>query len=223
VTVASDGQQAVNILREKSFDLVLMDVQMPVMDGLTATATLREMEKSTGNHQRVVAMTAFAMTGDKDRCLAAGMDGYLSKPIRAQELDDLLEALIETKLQPSQANLNGSANSNGKGCVDAEELLGRIDGDLALLSELLNIFRAEYPEYLRVARESLAAGELEPLKRVAHTLRGSLANLSAVTASEIAARLENEAEQLDLESTGLLVNLLEAEIVKSVAALESIR
>jgi len=92
--VAGTGVEALKALEKESFDLVLMDVQMPDMDGLEATAAIREKEKSTGAHQAVVALTAHAMKGDREKCMAGGMDGYLTKPIRPNELDQLLEIYV---------------------------------------------------------------------------------------------------------------------------------
>ena len=94
VQVAGDGREALEKLRTADFDLVLMDVQMPVMGGFEATAAVREMEKGTGRHIPIVALTAHAMKGDRERCLAAGMDGYIGKPIRSEELFEQIEALI---------------------------------------------------------------------------------------------------------------------------------
>jgi CheY-like chemotaxis protein len=94
VQVAGDGREALQKLKEEDFDLVLMDVQMPVMGGFEAAAAVREMEKGTGKHIPIVALTAHAIKGDRERCLAAGMDGYIAKPIRPQELFELIEALI---------------------------------------------------------------------------------------------------------------------------------
>ena len=94
MNVVANGREAVDSLDQNSFDLVLMDLQMPEMDGFEATAELREREKQTGHHTPIIALTAHAMKGDRERCLAEGMDGYLSKPIRAQELDDLLAIYI---------------------------------------------------------------------------------------------------------------------------------
>ena len=91
VTVANNGREAVELLERSSYDLVLMDVQMPLLDGIEATTLIREREKETGIHQPIVALTAYAVKGDQDRCLAAGMDGYLPKPIRPEELDALLQ------------------------------------------------------------------------------------------------------------------------------------
>jgi signal transduction histidine kinase/DNA-binding response OmpR family regulator len=103
VVVAANGQEALTALEKEKYDLVLMDVQMPVMDGLEATAIIRGKEKLSGNHQMVIALTAHAMKGDRERCLAAGMDGYLSKPIRPQELDAILDDYMArrmAKLEP---------------------------------------------------------------------------------------------------------------------------
>jgi CheY-like chemotaxis protein len=94
VILAGNGREALQALDRQAFDLVLMDVQMPEMDGLEATAVLRERERQTGKHLIVVAMTAHAMTGDRERCLAAGMDDYLSKPIHARELVDLVTRYV---------------------------------------------------------------------------------------------------------------------------------
>ena len=99
VVVAGTGSEALQALEKESFDLVLMDVQMPEMDGLEATTAIREKEKGSGLHQPVVALTAHAMKGDREKCMAGGMDGYLSKPIRPQELDQLLEIYVARRLE----------------------------------------------------------------------------------------------------------------------------
>lgn len=98
VTVAADGQAALSALEQDSFDIVLMDVQMPTMDGFEATAKIRERERASGRHVPIVAMTAHALKGDEEKCLAAGMDAYISKPIRREEL----YSIIEETLQPTR-------------------------------------------------------------------------------------------------------------------------
>jgi CheY-like chemotaxis protein len=103
VVVAGTGLEALQALEKGSFDLVLMDVQMPEMDGLEATAVIREREKGSGLHQPVVALTAHAMKGDREKCVAGGMDGYLSKPIRPQELDQLLEIYVARRMEARNA------------------------------------------------------------------------------------------------------------------------
>ena len=91
VEVAANGQKALAALEKQSYDVVLMDVQMPEVDGFQATAAIREREKTTGKHLRIIAMTAHAMKGDREKCLAAGMDGYISKPIQPKEMVDAIE------------------------------------------------------------------------------------------------------------------------------------
>jgi CheY-like chemotaxis protein len=103
VVVAGTGLEALQALEKGSFDLVLMDVQMPEMDGIEATAVIREREKGSGLHQPVVALTAHAMKGDREKCMAGGMDGYLSKPIRPQELDQLLEIYVARRMEARNA------------------------------------------------------------------------------------------------------------------------
>ena len=99
VTVAGNGREAVDLLERSSYDLVLMDVQMPLLDGIAATKLIREREKGTAIHQHIVALTAYAVKGDQDRCLAAGMDGYLAKPIRPEELDALLRTCVARRAE----------------------------------------------------------------------------------------------------------------------------
>jgi two-component system, sensor histidine kinase and response regulator len=101
VTVAGNGREALEALEKESFDLVFMDVQMPEMDGLEATAAIREKEKTSGGHQPIIALTAHAMKGDREKCLAGGMDGYLAKPIRPQELEEILRDYVSRQLVPS--------------------------------------------------------------------------------------------------------------------------
>jgi two-component system sensor histidine kinase/response regulator len=103
VAVAANGREALEALDKESFDLVFMDLQMPEVDGFEATAALREKEKGSGIHQPVIALTAHAMKGDRERCLAAGMDGYLSKPIKPQELDEILESYVARRMQAENA------------------------------------------------------------------------------------------------------------------------
>jgi CheY-like chemotaxis protein len=97
VTLAGNGQEALDAIVREDFDIVFMDVQMPEMDGMTATSLLRQREQGSSKHQVVIALTAHALKGDEERCLAAGMDGYLSKPIRPQELDDILSRWLAAR------------------------------------------------------------------------------------------------------------------------------
>jgi len=113
VTVASDGSEALAFVKESEFDLVLMDVQMPVVDGFQATACIRTEEASTRKRLPIIAMTAHALQGDRERCLAAGMDGYVSKPVRAEELFAAIESLVPEKL-PSKLEVGSKSSASGE-------------------------------------------------------------------------------------------------------------
>jgi two-component system sensor histidine kinase/response regulator len=120
VTVAANGREALLAREKRSYDLVLMDVQMPELDGLEATIQLREREKGMGRHQAVIAMTALVMKGDRERCIEAGMDGYLSKPIRPQELDEVLDIYLAA--MDRKGNSAPESNGSSEPFINAEEL-----------------------------------------------------------------------------------------------------
>jgi len=216
-----NGKEALVALERRSYDLVLMDVQMPEMDGLEAVRRLRKREtfSSSGEHQPVVAMTALVMKGDRDRCIEAGMDGYLSKPIRAQELDAVLDsyAAAGDREQPAPE----VAAPSGV-CVSTDELLERLDGDRAFLSELLDLFRADYPAQLSKAREAAARGDAAALEQYAHTLKGALINLAAPAASGLAAEIEAMGKNGDSAMGAIKLASLEAEVVRVVHAIEGL-
>ncbi len=210
VVVAANGHEALTALAKTRFDLVLMDVQMPEMDGLEATIELRRREGKTRTHTPVIAMTALAMKGDKERCLEAGMDGYLSKPIRPQELDHVLEVCV-SQLQKTHED---SRTPDSHDCVNQRELLERVDGDLSFVTELAEIFRREHPAQMRVAQEAAAAGEAEKTRRAIHALKGSLANLAAPQALAIAASAEELARSGDFLGVRRMLARLEDELYR---------
>jgi two-component system, sensor histidine kinase and response regulator len=217
VAVASTGRQALIALEKMPYDLVLMDVQMPEMDGLEATMILREKEKISGHHQAVVAMTALVMKGDRERCMAAGMDGYLTKPIRPQELDDVLDSYVaKERVETSVAESSDLLQES----VHKEELLERIDGDRIFLAELLEIFRGDYPGQIRSAREAALKGDGVALQRVGHALKGALGNLAAPIASRIAGELESMGKSGDIAMANTLVTELEKELPRVIETLE---
>jgi two-component system, sensor histidine kinase and response regulator len=217
VAVASTGRQALLALEKTSYDLVLMDVQMPEMDGLEATAILREKEKISGHHQAVVAMTALVMKGDRERCIAAGMDGYLTKPIRPQELDDVLDSYVaKERVEVSVTDSSDLLEES----VHKDELLERIDGDYTFLAELLEIFRGDYPGQIRSARQAVMEGDAAALQRVGHALKGALGNLGATIASRIAGELETMGKSGDIALMGTRVNELEKELLRVIETLE---
>jgi HPt (histidine-containing phosphotransfer) domain-containing protein len=159
------------------------------------------------------------MKGDRERCLEAGMDGYISKPIRVQELDEALDRHVAH----DREDLPGVHLSEPKtGSVSAEELMERINGDLGFLSELLDIFRRDYPQQIQAVRQAIADGDAPALQRVGHTLKGSLGNLAAPVASQIAADLESMGESGDLTRAADRMADLEAELIRVAEMLEEI-
>ena len=219
VTIVCNGKEALAALEKDHFDLVLMDMQMPEMDGFEATRVLREREKANGSHQPVVAMTALAMNGDKERCIEAGMDGYLSKPIRPQELDEVLDQYLALKDANSiQSEFAPTANNS----IDVTQLLDRLDSDRALLAELVNLFRADFPASLSAAQRAIDQQDASGLRSAAHALKGALANLSAVQASALAAELEIIGKSFDLTGAQAMLDRLAQETNNAMRALEAL-
>jgi two-component system sensor histidine kinase/response regulator len=222
VMVASNGREAVESVPRHHFDLVLMDVQMPEMDGIEATQKIRHAEEGTDRYLPIVAMTALVMKGDRERCLAARMDGYISKPINVQELDAILETYAEKKSKQTMDVPLHSANTAPQASVNAEELLSRIDGDREFISELLEIFSTDYPQKVGVMRAALQSQDFEGFRRAAHGLKGALANLAASRAAAMASELEQMGGAADLSDAPARLALLDAELPHVVEALREI-
>jgi CheY-like chemotaxis protein len=219
VVLAGNGKEALMALEKGSFDLVLMDVQMPDMDGLVATRLWRAREQVSGRHQPIVAMTALVMPGDRERCLGAGMDGYLTKPIRPWELDEVLEGYQAMDCDERRSAQAGAAP---EGCVRTDDLLARIDGDRSFLAELLDLFRADYPVQVRKGREAVVRNDATELQRAAHALKGTLKNLAAPAASHLAEELEEMGKSGDIALAAGKMMALEKELANVAKALESI-
>jgi two-component system, sensor histidine kinase and response regulator len=207
-TVVGDGREALAALKKSRFDLVLMDVQMPGMDGLQATAAIRNEEKSTGAHLPIIALTAHAMAEDRQRCLVAGMDAYISKPIQADQLIVTVEGIVPASLAGGE-NLNGIGNPE---VLDREEALERLQGDGELLAELAEVFLKDDSGLLEKIRSSLSEGNLIGLRRTAHAIRGSAGNFAARRVVNAALDLENAADNGDLAECHRLASVLEAEM-----------
>lgn len=208
VTVVSDGREVLATLEKSRFDLVLMDVQMTVMDGLQATAAIRTKEKSDGMHLPIIATTAHAMAEDRDRCLAAGMDAYISKPIQADELIAMVEGIVP-------ANAVGGKKLLGvekPAVLDRMVALERLQGDSELLAELAEVFLKDHPRLLAELRNSLSEGDLIGLERAAHTIKGSAGNFAARRAVDAAIELERAARSGDFAECRRLCSVLETEL-----------
>jgi signal transduction histidine kinase/DNA-binding response OmpR family regulator len=184
VALAGDGREALAQLESQVFDLVLMDVEMPELDGLAATALLRVKEKRRGGHVPVIAMTAHALKGDRERCLGAGMDGYISKPIQAQELFAEIARLAPA---PPEGDAKACPSVNQ---IDLKEALAQVGGDRALLVELAAIFFDQWPAQARELADAIARRDARTLQRLGHTVKGAAGTFGARSAVEAAAALE---------------------------------
>jgi CheY-like chemotaxis protein/HPt (histidine-containing phosphotransfer) domain-containing protein len=206
----NNGREAVKAFRDGPFDLILMDVQMPEMDGFEATRQIRELEETTGGHLRIVAMTAHAMAGDRERCLAAGMDDYVSKPLRKE---DLLRAL------------DGAGGKNNEDEIDPtfrcnrEQLLSQCDGDEELMDELVSIFHDSTPRIVRALGEAVEKCDGPALATQAHKLLGSLGVFGAGRAQTLALRLQKHGRESDFGGAKERFTELERETHKIYAAL----
>jgi CheY-like chemotaxis protein len=204
VVSAKNGREALDALETESFDVVLMDVQMPEMDGLEVTRRIREREGSTGGHVPIVALTAHALKGDRERCLKAGMDGYVAKPIRPEELFLTIESVT------------GDAAG-----VHWEEALEALGGNRKLLDIISRAALEESPRLLQDLRNSIAAGDAAALRIAAHSLRGGFRYFGQSQATDLAARLERMGETGNLEEAGELLDRLESATARMLPVLSS--
>jgi two-component system, sensor histidine kinase and response regulator len=184
VTVANNGVEALAALAHAPFDLILMDIQMPQMGGVEATAEIRRLERDAGGHIRIVAMTAHAMTGDRERCLAAGMDGYLSKPVDPAVLFATVEQVGD---DAPEAEPQAQAAASP---IDREALLNRVGGDEELLMEIVQLFLVDCPLRVAAIRDAVDGGNADDIRLAAHALKGSASNMSATALTAAARTLE---------------------------------
>jgi two-component system sensor histidine kinase/response regulator len=225
VVVAGNGKVALEALEKSTFegfDVVLMDIQMPEMDGLEATAAIRQREKAYGKHTTIIAMTAHAMKGDRERCLEAGMDGYVAKPVRAEDLFREIERhaapQAESPAQPAAPAPNAAAEFDE--VLDRAAALAHVEGDTDLLGELVALFLEDCPRLVGAVREALARNDAKALERAAHALKGTLSNFAAVAATAAALRLEQMGHGDNLAQAGEACAALEAEIERLKPLLE---
>ncbi len=196
VAVAGNGKEALAALERETFDLILMDVQMPEMDGFEATACIRERERGTDRHLPIIAMTAHAMKGDRERCLNAGMDGYVSKPIQTHELFGAIAALVPEAAAPvSKApnpidSIRCPTATNPGLIFDEKEALRRVGGDRALLKSLIKVFFESYPRQLQDLRTALERRDPATIGRILHTVVGEVGIFGTSPALTAALRLQ---------------------------------
>jgi len=211
VTVVNNGREALAAVHAGKFDLIAMDVQMPEMDGLDATRAIRAVEKAAGTHIPIIAMTAHAMKGDRERCLAAGMDGYASKPIRIRDLEQAIAQLISPI---NSASVSVPEAEQADGVIDHAALLAGVDGDRRLVRELIHLFLADCPQGLAKIKEAIRCGDAGALGRAAHTLKGSVGNFARKSAFAAAQRLEIMGRDGNLDNAGKAFRNLESELAR---------
>jgi PAS domain S-box-containing protein len=227
-TLVENGRLALEILQKESFDIVLMDVQMPEMDGLTATKEIRNLEKklkaqssrlkdkesaehsassiqhpasSIQHRVPIIAMTAHAIKGDRGRCLEAGMDEYISKPIDSDKLFEAIEILTR-KTGASKKVVDDSAT------LDKTLLLEAFDGDWSFLEEIVEVFLSDYPKLMDDLRRANKEGDSDLLMRSAHSLKGMLKNFQAESAAEVAFEIEKKGKAGDFDGVQTIIENL---------------
>jgi CheY-like chemotaxis protein len=220
VEIANNGKEALAALERGEFDLMLMDVQMPDMDGFEVTAAVRRNEAITGSHLPIIALTAHAVKGYREKCLAAGMDGYVTKPIRTQELLAVIDDLAPQR-SGSAYSVERGPSTDGSGEADLNEtnILARVDGDRELLKELVNLYLQDGPKLRSELREAVARRDPKRLQRAAHTLKGVVDLFQAKTAHTAATRLETVARSGDLSQADEALQTLERELARLQPAL----
>ena len=227
VQVAKNGREALELLEKSSFDLVLMDVQMPEMGGVEATQCIRAMEAERGGHVPIVAMTAHAMAGDRERFLAAGMDEYVSKPISQERLREVVRSIGRPpqprpapSLAPSQGGVPAAPSKPLP--FDREALMARVESDVELLSTLVAVFKADRPSMMAEIEEAVLAGDAVALADSAHTIKGALSVFGVEPARSIAERLEAAGRQKQLTAARVLFEELGGAIVVAEEGLEAL-
>jgi PAS domain S-box-containing protein len=221
VIAAENGRIALDLLGQQTVDLVLMDVQMPVMDGLEAIGAIRAKEQINGPRLPIIALTAHAMKGDRERCIDAGADEYMTKPIRTNELFaaiDRISAGSANRVPPAPTTQVAAASR----VLDTAALLERVEGDRDLLEELVQLFTQECPANMAAIRQAQDDRDVPLLERLAHTLKGASANLGAQRVFASASELEAHARAEDWDHTGVAIENLQRELSRLLPELDSL-
>jgi CheY-like chemotaxis protein/HPt (histidine-containing phosphotransfer) domain-containing protein len=217
VTIAENGRDAVAAFERGGIDLVFMDIQMPEMDGYEATAAIRRSSASS-RALPIVAMTAHAMPGDRERCLAAGMDDYVRKPITQDEVEAALRRWLPGRhfsvaaASPAAMPPGEAAAPTAREVLDRDTALAQVGGDADLLAEVVAVFRDTCERVLDEIRMAIAAGDARAVEHAAHRLKGSLATLAASCARDAAVRLEETGRTGNLAASATALSALEGEL-----------
>ncbi len=205
VILAENGWEAIALLEKNHIDIVFMDVLMPIMNGIEATEVIREKEKITGQHVIIVAMTAYAMREDKERCLRAGMDAYISKPIKLKDIYDLIYRYT-CKLQNNQA-INELVIPSNK-IFDLDQVLNNLQGDKVFLKELIELFLNKNPKTLFEISQAIERQDINAIAMAIHSLKGVLLNLCAFQSVDFLESLEKKLQVGDFDKIKMMYNKL---------------
>ncbi len=205
VQIANNGREAVDRIKQRTFDVILMDVQMPTMDGLQATQLIRQLSKPAQAEIPIVAMTAHARREDRRKCLAAGMDAYVAKPIDAGKLVHLVESVKRrTEEMLSSDSWESVAVTPPPKLINVESAKARMDGDESLVIDLAEFFLEDAPKLVNEMEDALDAGHAEVVERAAHSLKGLAANFDAETLATASMIIEEHGRNENLEQARAL-------------------
>ena len=222
VEVARTGLEAVSASARTKFDVILMDVQMPEMGGLEATALIRQRERGTGNHVPIVAMTAHAMEGDRERCLAAGMDDYISKPVRQRDMERIIAQWLNCDRvraeRPSSHNSSTDESAESSPIARLREIAG--SDDESFIREVLQDFLEQVSGGIQAMTRAATAGDAAALLEVAHRLKGTSASLGIHRLASICAELESLAASGSVTDAERLIGLIDQEFKRARKGLE---
>jgi signal transduction histidine kinase/CheY-like chemotaxis protein len=222
VTIASNGAEAVKLVMDSPrFDLILMDIQMPEMDGFQATEAIRALQKTGVPNIPIVAMTAHAMKGDRERCLQAGMDGYISKPVQSDLLYGTIQSVIEGRAPNTISPQPVSFETPRGKIIDFDKIAERLGGDMSLFQSAINLFEEDCPLLMARIRAAIEARDFMELSAAAHALKGSLLVLSAQRAADAALALEQIGQERQLQGAPETLKLLESEIAALLVELKT--
>jgi CheY-like chemotaxis protein len=213
VKVVGTGHDALAFAATERFDVILMDLQMPDMDGLQATAAIRELEQQRGVRTPIIALTAHTMKGDRERCLAAGMDEYLTKPLDSRQLCLTVESLPGGAAAPPAVPAAQAVS---------DSVLARVGGDRELLAEISRLFVDDAPRHLDRIRQALEMRDGEGLRRAAHGLKGAAANFDATGVVDAARTLEEIGRTAQFDQQDAAWRALAFETERLIASLRSV-
>jgi two-component system sensor histidine kinase/response regulator len=188
VTVVENGDQASGLAKEADFDVIVMDLQMPVLGAIEATARIRRWEQKIGGHVPIIALTEDELLQDRGACLTAGMDGCLQAPVRGEDLLSLIASLVPTNDRSSEASSHQLPDDDGT--LDEERLLQTVEGDRGLMGELAGLFLEDAPTQIAAIRAAIAGNRAPELQAAAHALKGAAATLAAGRVAAAAQKLE---------------------------------